>query len=53
MVMALSDGVRRKSKQPQPRGDGGGVILCIMHLRWLMRWAREIERAGRRLSMEY
>lgn len=53
LVTVLSHGVLIKSKQPHPRGDGRGVILCIMHLRWLMRWTREIESAGSRPRMEY
>ncbi len=43
MVTVLSHSVLIKSKQPHHRGDGRGVILCIMHLRWLMQWTREIE----------
>lgn len=51
MVTALSHSVLIKSKQPHPRCDE--VILCILHLRWLMTWARETDNAGNRPCAKY
>lgn len=42
-----------KSKQPQTRGDGGWVVLCIMHFIWSMEWTWGKDKTGSRPCMEY